>query len=67
MLRPEEFKEKCKGVVVVQYCPYTRDSNSIDFGALKNNTKFLLDFAKAGNKDVIIMTNGRLQKTMQIQ
>lgn len=58
MLRPAEFKEKCKGVVVVQYCPYTMDSSSIDFGALKNNTKFLVDFAKGGNKDVVIMTNG---------
>ena len=52
------IQRKCKGVVVVQYCPYTMDSSSIDFGALKNNTKFLVDFAKGGNKDVVIMTNG---------
>jgi 4-hydroxy-tetrahydrodipicolinate synthase len=54
----KEFKQKCKGVVPVQYCPYTKDCASIDFEALKRNTLFLVDFAKNGDKDVAIMTNG---------
>ena len=58
MMTSEEFKKKCKGVVPVQYCPYTKDCASIDLEALKRNTQFLVDFAKSGNKDVVIMTNG---------
>ena len=58
MMKPEEFREKCKGMVAVQYCPYTKDCASIDLEALKGNTQFLVDFAKDGNKDVLIMTNG---------
>ena len=57
-MKPKEFLQKCKGVVVVQYCPYTNDGESIDLEALKSNTKFLVDFAKDGNKDIVIMTNG---------
>ena len=57
-MTPEEFKKKCKGIVPVQYCPYTKDCASIDLEALKKNTQFLVDFAKNGNKDVVIMTNG---------
>ena len=58
MMTPEEFRRKCKGVVPVQYCPYTKDCASIDIEALKRNTQFLVDFAKKGNKDLVIMTNG---------
>jgi len=58
MMTSEEFKKKCKGMVPVQYCPYTKDCASIDLEALKRNTQFLVDFAKNGNKDVVIMTNG---------
>jgi 4-hydroxy-tetrahydrodipicolinate synthase len=58
MMTPEQFKQKCKGIVPVQYCPYTKDCASIDLKALKRNTQFLVDFAKNGNKDVVIMTNG---------
>ncbi len=57
-MKPEEFREKCKGMVVVQFCPYTKDCASIDLKALKKNTQFLIDFAKDGDKDVLIMTNG---------
>lgn len=58
MVKPKEFMEKCKGVVVVQYCPYTGDSKSIDFGALRNNTQRLVDYASEGDRDIVIMTNG---------
>ena len=58
MMTPEEFKKKCKGIVPVQYCPYTKDCASIDLEALKRNTQFLVDYAKNGNKDVVIITNG---------
>lgn len=58
MMTPEEFKQKCKGMVVVQYCPYTKDCASVDLEGLKRNTRFLVDFAKNGSKDVLIMTNG---------
>ena len=57
-MKPEEFREKCKGIVPVHYCPYTKDCASIDLEALKKNTQFLVDFAKEGDKDVLIMTNG---------
>ncbi len=55
---PEEFRKKCKGIIPVQYCPYTKGGASIDIDALKRNTQFLVDFAKKGNKDVVLMTNG---------
>jgi 4-hydroxy-tetrahydrodipicolinate synthase len=58
MMEPDEFREKCKGIVPVQYCPYTKDCASIDLKALERNTQFLVDFAKNGTKDVIILTNG---------
>ena len=57
-MKPQEFRKRCKGIIPVQYCPYTKDGKSIDLGALRNNTQFLVDFAKKGNKDVLIMTNG---------
>jgi len=58
MMKPEEFRERCRGIIPVQYCPYTKDCASVDLEALKKNTQFLVDFAKKGNKDVVIMTNG---------
>lgn len=58
MMTPQEFRKKCKGIVPVQYCPYTKDCSAIDLKALKKNTQFLVDFAKKGNKDVVLMTNG---------
>ena len=57
-MEPNEFKKKCKGIIPVQFCPYTKDRESVDLEALKKNTQFLVDFAKDGNKDVVIMTNG---------
>lgn len=58
MMKPEEFRKRCKGIVPVQFCPYTKDCARIDLAALKRNTQFLVDFAKEGDKDVLIMTNG---------
>jgi 4-hydroxy-tetrahydrodipicolinate synthase len=51
-----ELKKKLKGSVIVQFCPYTKRGD-IDLEGLKENTKFILDFAKSG-KDIVIMTNG---------
>ena len=51
-----ELKKKLKGSVIVQLCPYTEKGN-IDLDGLKENTRFILDFAKNG-KDVVILTNG---------
>ena len=52
-----ELKKRLKGIVPVQYCPYTKD-NKVDVEGLRENTQFLVDFAKNGNKDVVVMTNG---------
>ena len=52
-----ELKRRLKGIIPVQYCPYTKN-NELDVEGLKRNTQFLVDFAKSGNKDVVIMTNG---------
>ena len=52
-----ELKKRLKGIVPVQYCPYTKD-RKLNVAGLKENTQFLVDFAKKGNKDVVIMTNG---------
>ena len=38
-------------------CPYTKDKE-LDLAGLKENTQFLVNFAKEGNKDVVVMTNG---------
>ncbi len=51
-----ELKKGLKGIVPVQICPYTREGE-VDLEGFKENTEFLLDFAKKG-KDVVIMTNG---------
>ena len=53
----DELKKRMKGIVPAQYCPYTRD-DKVDVEGLKENTQFLVDFAKDGNKDVVVMTNG---------
>jgi len=52
-----ELKKRLKGIIPVQYCPYTKNKE-LDVEGLKRNTQFLVDFAKRGNKDVVIMTNG---------
>jgi 4-hydroxy-tetrahydrodipicolinate synthase len=51
-----ELKAKLKGSVIVQLCPYT-ESGDIDLDGLKENTRFILDFAKKC-KDIVIFTNG---------
>lgn len=53
----DELKKRLKGIVPVQYCPYTKDKE-LDIEGLRENTQFLVDFAKEGNKDVVLMTNG---------
>jgi 4-hydroxy-tetrahydrodipicolinate synthase len=55
-MTPEEFKKRCKGIIPVQYCPFTKEGE-LDLDGLKRNTQFLVDFAKNG-KDLVIMTNG---------
>ncbi len=56
MMPVETFKKKCKGIIPVQFCPYTK-KDELDVEGLKQNTEFLVDFAKGG-KDLVIMTNG---------
>jgi 4-hydroxy-tetrahydrodipicolinate synthase len=51
-----ELKKKLKGSVIVQLCPYT-EQGTIDYEGIKENTRFILNFAKKG-KDVAILTNG---------
>ncbi|MBA7530835.1 4-hydroxy-tetrahydrodipicolinate synthase [subsurface metagenome] len=53
----DELKKRLRGIVPVQYCPYTRDKE-LDVEGLRENTQFLVDFAQDGNKDVVLMTNG---------
>lgn len=53
----DELKRRLKGIVPVQYCPYTKDKK-LNVEGLRKNTQFLVDFAKDGNKDVVLMTNG---------
>ena len=53
----DELKKRLKGIVPVQYCPYTKDKE-LNIEGLRENTQFLVDFAKDGNKDVVVMTNG---------
>ena len=52
-----ELKKRLKGIIPVQYCPYT-GKGELDLAGLRENTQFLLDFAKDGDKDVVVMTNG---------
>ncbi len=52
-----ELKKRLRGIVPVQYCPYTKEGE-LDVEGLRKNTQFLVDFAKDGNKDVVVMTNG---------
>ena len=57
MTKPfSELKKRLKGIIPVQICPYTREGE-VDIAGFKENTKFLLDFAKKG-KDMVILTNG---------
>ena len=53
----DELKKRLKGIVPVQFCPYTKDKE-LDVEGLRKNTQFLVDFAKGDNKDVVVMTNG---------
>ena len=53
----EEFKNSLRGIVPVQSCPYNKEGE-VDIEGIKENTKFIVDFAKDGNKDVVLMTNG---------
>lgn len=53
----DELKKRLKGIVPVQFCPYTKDKQ-LDVEGLRKNTQFLVDFAKGDNKDVVVMTNG---------
>jgi len=52
-----ELKRSLKGIVPVQFCPYTK-KGELNVEGLRENTKFLVAFAKDGNKDVVLMTNG---------
>ncbi|MBA7575749.1 4-hydroxy-tetrahydrodipicolinate synthase [subsurface metagenome] len=53
----DELKKRLKGIIPVQYCPYTKEKE-LDVAGLRENTQFLVDFAQDGNKDVVLMTNG---------
>lgn len=53
----KEFRNNLKGIIPVQFCPYTKEGE-LDIEGLRENTQFLVDFAKDGNKDMVVMTNG---------
>lgn len=53
----QECKERLRGVIPVQVCPYTM-SGAVDLEGLRDNTLFLLDFAQDGSKDMALLTNG---------
>lgn len=56
-LSPEQLKSQLRGVIPVQYCPYSEDGK-LDVTGLRENTEFLVEFAENGKKDFVIMTNG---------
>lgn len=56
-MKAEELKNEIKGIVPVQLLPYTED-DEVDIEGLKENTEFIADFAKDGDKDVVILANG---------
>jgi len=56
-MRPNEFRERLRGILPVQYCPYTKEGE-VDIEGWKKNTKFLVGFAEGGKKDVVLVTNG---------
>jgi len=56
-MNPDEFRKKCRGIVPVQFCPYTSSGN-LDAEGLRENTEFLVEFAEKGGRDLVIMTNG---------
>ena len=56
-MNSDEFRKRCRGIVPVQYCPY-KDNFELDVEGLRENTKFIVEFAKRGQRDVMIMTNG---------
>ncbi len=53
----DELKKRLRGLIPVQYCPYTKNK-ALDIEGLRKNTQFLVDFAQNDNKDVVVMTNG---------
>jgi hypothetical protein len=53
-----DFRKKCRGVVAVQFCPYTEDRESVDLDALEKNTRFLVEFSQGGRRDIVVFTNG---------
>ncbi len=57
-MTPEELKAILRGVLPVQLVPFTPDGE-IDVEGLKENTRFLVDFAQGnGGRDVVILANG---------
>lgn len=56
-LDPDQFRETIRGVIPVQFCPYT-DEGEIDFEGLRKNTEYLVDFATREGADFNILTNG---------
>ena len=54
-MKPEELKEKMKGVIIVQATPFWEDG-SVDVEGLRENTRFLVE--KATGKDVVLVPVG---------
>lgn len=54
-MEPEQLRERFRGVVTVQPCPYTTDGE-VDVEGLRENTEFLLE--SADGREFVIMTNG---------
>lgn len=49
------------GLIPVLVCPYTPD-DEIDVEGLRTNVEFLVDFAEADDRDVMLLTNGSLSE-----
>lgn len=54
-MKPEELKEKMKGILIVLMTPFT-EKDELDEEGLRENIDFILD--KCRNKDVIIISTG---------
>lgn len=54
---PSALQDALAGMVVAQFCPYTEDG-AVDVTGLRENTEFLVEFAEADDRDVLLLANG---------
>ena len=53
----DDVKKRYKGIVPVQLYPFTK-SGELNLDGIRQNTQFLVDFVKSGQKEVVLLTNG---------